>query len=293
MQVKVRQYPHPVLSLFSDDLVECGFQTSFKNSAIKNSYIIDVTCITSNKELAKLILEKKACYAFHFECPATRFRKVFKIHEEKHSFQINADLLKGRVQVCAFIVAMQDILNYSNSNFNQEYGNITFKVSKGDVLAVAEERDIFAHKDIDPLRKIPSIFRVCRNNRKNAPSIDIDLTNDYIIINLNPILHERYIELRGSPEMHTTLASLTVFPALVSILESIKSDGSIGLDEYADKRWFSVLSSKLAESNIDVYNPDTFIDSSISLAQNLIGNPLIDSLKTLLDINSGDADEVV
>lgn len=284
MRIRYRQYPHPVLSHFSDDLVGCVFETKLDIDVTKSTYEFKACCRTDNKDLLDLIKNKKACFAFHIECAGTRFRKIFTSFEEEFSFTISADRLDGRVEICSFILAAEDITDYRNKNFHPDYGGIFFKVRKGDVLAVDRDRIFFAGKEIDPLKRIPSIFTVAPNENQDAPPIDIDATNNRVVILLSKENFDRFKNLQLDQSLHSTLASLLVIPALISLLEMIKEgirEDSTGVSEYEELRWFRVIVSKLKDIGIDIYNSNSFSDSTIKIAQKLIGNPLTSSLKNL------------
>lgn len=289
MQINYRQYPHPVLSYFSDDLVRCAFQTTLKTAATKTTYKFDLVAKTSNQDLNTLIKDKKAAFSIHIECPTTRFRRIYKTYEEQHSFEISSDLLDGRVQVCAFIIAGENIPNYKNSNFHSDYGNMTFKVQKGDILAVDRDRTFDAEKNIDPLKRIPSIFQVRKNNNENPTPFDLDLDSHKVVIMLSPENYEQYKFLSQAQDLQSTMSSMLILPALIELLERIKS-GATGNEnmEYEDLRWYRVLTNRLREFGINVEDVNSFTDSTLVIAQKLIGDPLLPSLKTLTAYNTED-----
>ncbi|UUZ81518.1 hypothetical protein LJK88_43980 [Paenibacillus sp. P26] len=64
MQINYRQYPHPVLSYFADDVIDSDFQASIKSSKTQNTYIFEAQCITSSNGISQLIEEKRP--ASHF-----------------------------------------------------------------------------------------------------------------------------------------------------------------------------------------------------------------------------------
>ncbi|MDI3540741.1 MAG: hypothetical protein PWP66_279 [Thermosediminibacterales bacterium] len=284
MRISYRQFPHPVLSYFSDDIVDCVFKTKLDVDVTDNTYEFKGCCKTDNEDLLNYIENKKVCFAFHVECSATRYRKIFKFFKEKISFAVPAGKLDGKVEICPLIIAAEDIDNYKNKNFNSDYGSVIFKVKKGDILAVDENVIFFADKEIDPLKKIPSIFTISADKNQDAPPIDIDATGDKVVIKLSQENFERYKILKLDQNLQSTLASLTAVPALIILLEMIKDDikeGNIGNSEYEELRWYRIIVKKLREIGIDVYDADSFIDSSIQVAQQLIGNPLTNSLKNL------------
>lgn len=280
MIIRYRQYPHPVLSYFSDDLVGCAFQTTFRILNTKNSYIFEAKAKTSSKDLVDLIDNERACYALHIECASTRFRNIYTSNTEEFSFEIDANELDGRVQVCSFILATEDLDNYKNKNFHPDYGDITFKVRKGDVLAVDRDQSFSAEKEIDPLKKIPSIFTVCVNNAPDASPYDIDINSNKVVIKLSQENFTKYKLLSINQNLQSTLASLILLPALVSLLETLKLDRG-QFDEYEEMRWFRVIENRLNAIGIDLNNPNTFSDSSVAIAQKLIGDPITSSLTAL------------
>lgn len=280
MQIKYRQYPHPVLSYFSDDLDNCAFQATLKITTTRTIYGFEAVCKTSSQDLDDLIKNKKAYYAFHIESPITRFREIYTSFLENFSFEIPADYLDGKVQICSFILAAEDLSNYKNSDFHPDYGNIGFRVKKGDVLAVDRDRAFDADKEIDPLKKLPSIFTVTPNESKDAPPIDLDSTGNKVVIKLSKENFERYKFLAMNQNLQSTLASILIVPTLVSLLEMIKGE-NIQVDELEENRWFRVIAKKLKIMGIDVNNPNSFTDSSLLIAEKLIGNPMNTSLEAL------------
>lgn len=287
MQIKYRQYPHPVLAYFSDDLVKCAFQSTIKTVTTTTAYKFNAICVTSSRDLNKLIKDNKAQYAFHVECASTRFRELFCSFEKEFSFEVPADKLNGRVEICSFILAAEDIPKYKNQNFNEDYDGTSFRIRKGDVLAVDRDRSFIADKETDPLKKIPSIFTVSVDTSRNAPPLDIDATGNKVVIKLSKENFERYKMLKMNQNLHAVLASLLITPALISLLEMIKTEGA-QVDEYEERRWYRALINKLKNIGIDISASNSFTDSSIVVAQRLIGDSLTSSLKNLEGYESED-----
>ncbi|WP_274649017.1 hypothetical protein [Paenibacillus humicola] len=287
MQINYRQYPHPVLSYFADDVIDSDFQASLKSSKTQNTYIFEAQCVTSSDGINQLIEEKKACFAFHFECSTTRYRKLFKSFDSDFSFQLSADSLEGKVQICSFILAAENVEQYSLPEFHPDYEGHTFYIKKGDVLAVDAERTFFAEKEYDPLKRVPSIFSVQPNRGENAPPFDMDSSGHKIIIKLSADNFEYYKTISLNQNLQPLLSSLIIMPALVSILEIIKNsvDQEVELEEC---RWYRVIRSRLKELGIETENKSTFSDSTVAVAQKLIGEPLNTSLLALINFEDED-----
>ncbi|MEC0269718.1 hypothetical protein [Paenibacillus anseongense] len=276
MQISYRQFPHPVLSFFSDDVQDVDFQTSLKNTKTQNTYIFEASCFTSSDDLNGYLAERKACFAFHFECSSTRYRRMFTSYEEMFSFEIQADELEGKVQICAFILAAEDIERYSLSEFHEDYEGHSFSINKGDVLAIDTERTFFADKEVDPLKRIPSIFSVVPSHDEDALPLDFDSSGNKVIIKLSNDNFDKYKYLSVSQHLQPLLLSLVILPVLVSLLEMIKdSEDSY---EYEDFRWYQVIRAKLKSMNIDLVNCN---ESMVVVGQKLVGDPVTLSLDAL------------
>lgn len=292
MKINERLYPHPVQSHFSDDLTDCIFQVTPKIHAGKNSYRFHVMARTSSADLRALVTDGKAAYGIHVECAATRYRRLITAVDEEFFEEIPGDCLDGRTELCALIVATSDIPNYKNRNFHGDYGDMSFFVKKGDVLAVGQDIFFDATKNIDPLQNVASVFKV-RPNRSSAPDpFTVDLQSDYVVILLAGQNFSAYSELRKDQERQTTLASMIVTPALVQALEEVKRSAAEGEEDpwFADRRWFKVIASKLKAAgykDLSAWSEEP----SLVLAQKLIGDPLSSSLKVMLDAEDEGSDE--
>lgn len=283
MQINPRAYPHPVLAHWGDDIMDSNFQGVVTGKGAKNAYVFEAVFKTNNADLLTMLEQKKAMYAVHVECTSTRYRSLFKSQEERFSFEISAGLIDGRVDVCSFILAAKAIEKYKNANFHPDYGKAAFRVTTGDTLAVAPDQIIEATKKHDPLRKVSSIFSVVQNDDENATAMDINMSGPKVVVSLSKPNFEAYLGLRHSVTYHPMLLGSIIVPALVEVLERIRRAAvERHLDDYTDFRWFMVIDRKLREKNIRlVEDPESFADSSLKVAHELLGQPLTKSLGDL------------
>jgi hypothetical protein len=283
MQVKPRSYPHPVLSDFSDDIVGSQFQSTVAVKGTKTAYVFDITLKTSNGDLVKAIADGRAEYAVHVECAVTRYRALFTSSAEQLRFEIPSSSIDGRVEVCSFILAADDLPKYVNKGFNPDYQSLAFSVRKGDTLATAPEHNFIAEKKIDPLRRIPSIFVVVPNEADDAPAMDIDTDGHKVRVSLSRPNFEAYTYLRQAQPLHSSLNSMIIVPALVAVLEGVRRAAATaeGLATLESRRWYTTVARRLKELGVNPSNPDSFAESSPALAHKMIGEPLTDGLKSL------------
>jgi hypothetical protein len=283
MQINPRAYPHPVLAHWGDDIISSTFQGVVRAKGAKNAYVFDAVFKTNNADLLELVKQKKAIYAVHVECTSTRYRNIFKSREEQFSFEIGSGLIDGKVEVCSFILASKPIEKYKNASFHSDYGKAVFRVSNGDTLAVAHDQIIEATKKNDPLRKVSSIFSVLQNDDEKATSMDIDMGGPKVVIRLSKPNFDSYLSLRHSAAYHPFLIGSIIVPALVEVLERMRRAAlEGGLESFTDFRWFMVVDRKLREKNIHLAeDPESFGDSSLKVAHELLGQPLTLSLSGL------------
>lgn len=286
MKINERLYPHPVQSYFSDDLKDCNFQMTPRIHTAREAYKLHVMARTSSPDLRALVADGHASYAIHVECAATRYRRLITSVDEEFFEEIPADLLDGRVEVCSLIVASKDIPEYRNRNFHSDYGDTSFFVKKGDVLAVGNDIYFDATKDIDPLQNVASIFKVRPNLNAANESLMVDLQDHCVVILLSEKNFGFFSQLRVDQDRQTSLASMIVVPALVFVLEEIKSAAISGdIDEFNDRRWFKVIAKKVKQLGLDPDKLDTWAsETSLVLAQKLVGDPLSSSLKSMVDL---------
>lgn len=286
MQIKPRSYPHPVLAHFTDDIINSVFQPVVTVKGQKNAYVFDAVFKTNNADLLELIAQTKATYAVHVECTQTRYRDIFRSANEKFSFEVPAGMLDGRVEVTSFILAAKALDKYRNESFHPDYAELTFRVSKGDTLAVGHDREFNAEKKTDPLRKVPSIFSIVPSDEKDATGMDIDSSGPKVRVTLSRPNFDAYSTLKSDQSLHAMLSTAVVVPALVTVIDEIRRAGSDGtIEGYKDRRWYLVVARRLREMGIDPETPDTFVDSSLRIAHVMLGQPLaasLEGLKTIL-----------
>lgn len=279
MKISYRSYPHPVLSYFSDDLVKCAFQATVTADTTQSYFRLHVACLLSNRDIRAFIESGRAAYALHIECSATRFRRMTLSQEPNFSYDIPASAVQGVVDVCVIVCATEHIENYKNSHFHADYGETRFSVSKGDVLAVAEDRTFLADNERDQLRRIPSIFEVARTTEPDAAAMDVDLMGNKITIQLRSEDYDRYSSLVPAAHLESVIASLVAVPVLVEAIESIRSSEDAD-QEYGNYRWYRVIKSKLKSDGIDLASGE-FPTTTVALTQKLLDQPVSQALQTI------------
>lgn len=288
MEIKYKLYPYPVLWSLNDDYNHSAFSADIKARNEYKKTTITADFDLTNDDLSRYISEGKAEYLIHIECSLTAYRKVLTSSDKHVEIVIDDTQLNGKISICPFIVAKTDILNYSNSDFNQDYLGATFNVEKGAILAVSEQVNINLTKDFDELANLPSIFTICKKDTTDPTPMEVELDSEKIRINLNSVDFKNYQIMCKMNSMLPVLHTLLIFPTLVFVFEKLRTD----YNEYEDYRWFRGINAALKKVDI-TFDEDTLNNkTSIELAQVLLALPIRNAFSAIVSRDSSEDDDV-
>ena len=292
MEIKYKLYPYPVLSGYSDDYKSGQFDVSIDISRdgydLKISFQATLTC----QSLLDLIQNEKAKYVYHLECSQTGFRTVIQTSKVTETYILSSKQVNGKLQICPFAAAIQDITGYSSADFHNDYSGISFDIEAGCVLAVGKMVTVDISKDIDDLANTPSIFSITRNADAACKQMLVDYSGRKILIKLPLDDYYSYKQLGNMPQAQSILNSLTVIPALTYVLEELRAQSVDERSENSDTLWYRTLSKALlTQFDCDIESENYNSQNFMELAQKLINNPISDAFKMLTSsfgISGGD-----
>lgn len=277
-------YPHPVLMPDGDDYdKKCLFSASMQEGVQEeeNYVMFGLEYNLQCDELEKLINEGKAKVVVYVESPNSSFRQMlsFPKNELDIKIEVKKDMVSRKITAKPYIIATENIDNFSSECFNSEYfENTSFDIRKGDILAIEKQYDIVLD-NIDMFRNCASVFSV-RLDEKVPYGVKVDYNDHKINIMINRMDYEKYRDLREQQEFRCLLSSTLIFPALVEAIEAMKREKNGGEEGILEKRWFLVLEKQLKRKNIVL--GDTI--SSVQIANELLGDILKSSLMSLENI---------
>ena len=290
MEIKYRLYPYPVLWNKNDDykkpskfLVEIEAKENFKNIKLKINFLL------KDKEIENLIKENKAEYVVHIEATSTYFRELISTREAEINYDLKDNDILGRLQMSFFILAKEDILDYKNSNFNEDYSGESFNLKKGNIIAIADSYRFDIEKNDDNLEKVSSIFSICQKETVEQTGMTVDMNSDKIRIALNKTDYINYHQLSQNSNNINIINSIIILPALIFIFEQLKKD--FDENDFSDYKWFRAL-GKIFEKNNQSLNKELLENQlSIDLAQRILNYPIERAFNSLKDENDGDNEE--
>lgn len=277
-----RLFLHPVLSSMYDDYEKSSFEIKVKAYKKVKNLSLSINCYLDNKELIDLINTDYAKIVCHFECQKTKLRYTEELNIGENFFEIPSANLNEELQIIAFVVSSNQIQHFHSSNFNKEYENMKFLIEPGSILAISNQPDIPIVKDIYDLSTVPSIISIVPYNAENSHKIFIDMDNDKIMVRLQKKEYQKYTELgKGISDFTPILHSIIIIPALTYVFDMLKSDEET-FHSYETKRWFKSLQKKFLTMNKKFEFSELQNMDSLYIAQEIIEDPIIDSLTNLL-----------
>lgn len=268
MKYNNRSFPHPVLNLGDD--MEGDFGIKLQVQANKEHIKISPTYKLKNTGIEKLIEEKKAAFVLQLYCRGTMYRESFFTYESiPDSVNIPAERLNHQVEVDFFICATVDIPSYRNEDFTEDFGNYSFSIETGDILAIGGTGKFYANKSPEELKAVSSFMDIDTSGKKKE-----HFYNSYegrkITVLLSLEDYEMYQKVMRNKYYIDTLHSTIVLPALAEAIRFFESNES---DMYSDKLWYELLSD---------LHEKFYKGEPIVTAQNILELPVNRSFKSLV-----------
>ncbi len=291
MDIKYKLYPYPVLAEFSDDYKDRTFKTSV--DMVKDGYDLRLDFVSelTSDTIKSLILQEKASYVYHLECAQTGFRHVIITSNTEERYPLDKKLVRGKLQVCTFIVAREDLHRFACNEFHQDYEGMEFEIEAGCVIAVGSQVNFDIQKEIDDIANLPSIFSIIRNPDMDVKEMLVESESNKIIIKLPFNDFSTYKQLSRDANNYPILNALTVIPALTFVMSELKQRDPDERSEI-DYGWYRTVKNVLLKTfDIDIES-DSFDElNTLEYAQKLINSPIPEAFNSLFSGGESDGDE--
>jgi hypothetical protein len=277
VDIKYKLYPHPVLWDRVDDYKESTFECDIKMHREIRSFVFDVDFQLKDKKIEEMIEQDLAEFVLHIESSASSYRILKTSNSNKMKFTLSDDKILGKISLCPFIVSKQDIDNYQNNAWNDDYSGVKFLLSKGSILAIGSQFNFTVSKEAE-LSTLPSIFTIYKKETTEDMPMEIEINSDKIRIGLNIKDYENYSASKYFDEnMVNIVNSFLIFPTLIYIFERLRE----GFEDYEDYRWFQSIDKMFRKYSMKLDIDLVKSQNSYELAQRLMSFPVSKSLEGL------------
>lgn len=260
MRLSDRSFPYPVVGN-RDDVPGAAFQATVEMTSDKQSVYLDASINCSSKTINNLVKKGDACFLLHVECSNTLFRRAFEFDETTHRIQIPSDRLNSAVEVNVFARATKDLSSYRVDGAHSDYGDVTFDLEKGDVLAVGDGQVFYVESNFDSLSRIGSIMQIHQGQDLDMP-MKVDYGREKILIYLSKKDFADYKALKGADNVLVPLTTAIVLPVLLQAIHIVKDEPD------DDLRWVRALRRRVENLGL------TFDRDPLELAQLVLELPL-------------------
>ncbi|MGN1222785.1 MAG: hypothetical protein ACI4T1_01485 [Christensenellales bacterium] len=286
MHIRAKLYPYPLLeSCFGqEDYIDSSFNILVEHKNNLDSVELKFTPVLINAGIQKLIDEGNAYFAVHIECHLTSFRDLYRVGKEL-ILKLDANDVEGFVNICTFIIANNNLREYTNDKFNEDYAGTRFDIEKGNILAIGDSYELEINKVQDNLGNMQSIFGLIESKNENEKDIKIDLSRDKINIVLPKNEFIEFKTMMRTRANHAVLHSMILVPALMQAIDEMKKRvQNNNLYEIEEKKWYRSI-VKAAENLGIIIDEENILElPNFETAQKLIANTINRGILNLGDI---------
>lgn len=210
--------PYPVLSYYSDDILPMLDRNSVlvNQAHDRKNYTFSIQLLQDNKDITDYIQEGKAEYTCEVTCAKTYMRRCYHSPFPAFTIEIGRKDVIGEIFFQCFVTVKEDILDYHNSQFNEDYEDAQFDLEPGDILAAFPKASYTANLKYDKLYSAGS-FMVVQED-KNRTNVWFDSNNDKILVYLPSPMFEQFQSFSNNQEFNELFHASIVFNALFKSL---------------------------------------------------------------------------
>ncbi len=206
--------PYPVLSSYEDDIVPHLDANSVLVTPThdRKKYSFSIQVLLENEDILRYIEEGKAEYTCEVTCTRTYLRKCYHSQFPAFTIELGRKEVIGDIWFKCFVTVKEDILDYHNSQFNEDYEDALFDMDPGDMLAIFPSMKYTANLKYDKLYSAGS-FMVVQEDKNNS-TVWFDATGDKILVYLPTPMFEQFQSFSGNQDFNELFHASIVFNAL-------------------------------------------------------------------------------
>lgn len=295
MRIKERNYPHPVLASWGDDIAPYNLDCGIEVKVEKPYYYFIYKFSVGNATICELLRQEKASIVFHVECGATFYRKAFPVLWKdaepgkilEGSIAISYDELSTSAEICTFICSNGNLIGYAPVGMHPDYEKQNFQMNNGDVVGIWKTITCPLDRENEPFKRIASIINFCKSEETVDELLTVAFDENKLLGLMSPNLWNMYILLKDNPANTHILSTMLVIPVLMEGLNKIRavklSPDETHLEEYRNKRWFRLIERRLSALNIKIESEGIIV---LAVAEKILDFPYLRASQALSDFRA-------
>jgi hypothetical protein len=311
MKRKTTNSPYPVLYPLGEEyLSEQGYKDASFDVAgdpevtvdsVTHNIWIKFDFVLDEGTLKSLVESGDALFYVNVECGLTYYRKPIIQADEHFELEIPYSEVSGSLEIFVGVIAAKDIKSFHAAGFADRFGNVTFDIDKGDILAAGTGWSVEL-EELDG-EATPYIYVARDESEDDHNALWVDWSNDVLTIYLQKELYDIYYNRAKGEKFKSILMALVMKPAILSALQKEIWNARVAngdtVDETAEedgvdtqgKRWLrklNVLLQRVMERegytwDIDAVSLDDDREpNTLSFAvERLLNEPLKNAMKAI------------
>ena len=291
MQVRNKLFPYPVInhnSVFSN-FKNLDFFMEYEPLETETAYILkNVHFMTDSQTINKLYDEGKIEIAMIIECSDTVFRRVYEVEREPKDVVLPKVDFTEKVDVSMFATAKESF-KFSSNELEEDYQDLEFDIDKYDILGVYDGFNVrFKHEEAEETL-VQSIFAINIDHELEDGKYVVECNvGRKISITLSEKDYLNYKVIYTVPTYKEVFFNMLLIPSLIeglSLCKQVLNDESKDLDDVGNQYlWFRSIQAAYKKLNgVDLKIEDFSRISPVALAQDLLGEPMGESLSKLVN----------
>ena len=298
MRNKAIEYPHPVLNEYTRDYLNSRFAIDVLSHTDNGSEIVvELESQIDCDGLVQTIASGDAKVVLRITCYRTSLRETRDLNPSGSSvIRIAKNNVVDSIDLHAMIIATREIDSFKLPEFNTDYfGNIDFKIRKGDVLAnepgIKIKLNTMLEKNMAGIVQVRGDLNAAAMNVHYAETTEEspDLT-DYIVITLPDMDYKNYARIMAKKHLKNGVERFVqasvILPAITEAVGRLREEEStVGEDgdtitHYKGTVWADSIYAGLVKYDITDLTDTPMSDYEI--ANMLLGNVCSDSMSNLM-----------
>lgn len=282
MKAKEMSLPYPVLGIQDDItplLPQNAVNIAFKEE--EDNFLVSIDLTYTNADIGQLIAAGKATYICECTCTKTFYRKDHHSTTPHFDFTIPRHHVCGRINFLCSIVVTQPIGAYHNQGFHEDYGDATFDMERGDLLAIFPEAWYDTELQYDKLQAAGSFMQFNRNLDEKEEHTRFVLDRDKIEI----VLPQALFDIYDTPSIKSAAVVLHTSFVLNALTFALTALGREP-EKYSQYLWARAITYRMkTEKELQPYGniEDCDPQDVLELAQKLLKNPYQRLFNTLAE----------
>lgn len=201
----------------------------------------------SDPDLLALVERGLAEYVLLVRAAASHHRSAHRAASPPIVAEFGNGDLSGRTEVRGLLVALSDLPGFRATGWHADYEGLSFDIGAGSVLAEDGPKEYWI--DNAEEAAIGSCFYADKEDGLRNGQWKCNLHDDRVCLRMSSddfgTFERARDRVNGTPEAASVMNGVFL-PALVYALQTADRDG----DEYADRRWYRSLDTRLADCGL-------------------------------------------